>query len=78
MRQKANILLALFGAPEVILMDEPEAHLDEKSLAALIACFTNLADTGTQLICATHFTQPWLQQVDKEQIQTVKFPMVAA
>lgn len=78
MRQKANILLALFGAPEAILLDEPEAHLDEKSLAALITSFTKLTDIGAQLICATHYTIPWQQHVEKEKMQMAQFPMLTA
>lgn len=48
------VLDAMFAHPGLYLMDEPEAALSFSSCLRLVALMQQLADTGGQVICATH------------------------
>jgi predicted ATPase len=48
------IFESMFNGPGLYLMDEPEAALSFRSCLHLIALMRQLADSGAQVICATH------------------------
>lgn len=49
-----TVLNKMFSEPGLYLLDEPEAALSFSSCLRLIALIQRLADTGGQVICATH------------------------
>ena len=49
-----EILDAMLAEPGLYFFDEPESPLSFTSCLRLVAKFTELADTGSQIICATH------------------------
>lgn len=53
-QQRVAIARALVNDPEVILADEPTAHLDTKLSLDLIEILKGLHDTGRTIIIATH------------------------
>ncbi|MFW5420860.1 AAA family ATPase [Nocardiopsis sp. CNT-189] len=48
------ILQAMFDRPGLYLMDEPEAALSFLSCLRLVGLMHDLAESGSQIICATH------------------------
>jgi len=53
-QQRVAIARALVNDPEIILADEPTAHLDTKLSLDLIEILKGLHDTGRTIIIATH------------------------
>lgn len=53
-QQRAAIARALVIAPDVAVLDEPTAHQDETSAAAVAAVLRRAADAGTGCLVATH------------------------
>jgi iron complex transport system ATP-binding protein len=53
-RQLATLARALAQQPEVLLLDEPAAHLDLSNQARLLAILGQLAAQGTTLMLTTH------------------------
>jgi predicted ATPase len=49
-----QVLAGRFSERGLYLLDEPEAPLSFRSCLALIAVLTDLARSGSQIICATH------------------------
>lgn len=52
--QRLCIARALTTSPEVLLMDEPTAHLDEEAALEIEALARALADSGVHLIWVSH------------------------
>jgi PrtD family type I secretion system ABC transporter len=63
-RQRIGMARAIFGNPKFIVMDEPNAHLDQLGEAALAEAVTELKRRGTTLVIITHRTN-LLELVDK-------------
>lgn len=53
-RQRVAIARALYGRPRYVVMDEPNASLDDIGDNALIACIRAMKATGTSFIITTH------------------------
>ncbi len=53
-QQRVAIARALVGRPEIIIADEPTAHLDNRLAGELMDIFTLLRNEGKTLIIATH------------------------
>jgi len=60
-RQLVSLSRALFGRPSLLLLDEPDAHLDINGEAALKKTMTTLRAQGTAILVSTH--RPGLLQV---------------
>ena len=53
-QQRVAIARALVNRPQVLIADEPTAHLDSRLSRELLARFTALKHTGLTLVIATH------------------------
>ncbi len=53
-RQRLAIARALYGEPKFIVMDEPNANLDEKGEADLVATIHRLRQAGATVVITTH------------------------
>ena len=51
---RANLAVALLGAPELLVLDEPTVGLDPVLRDSLWALFRRLAETGTTLLVSSH------------------------
>lgn len=61
-QQRVAIARALIADPEVIIADEPTAHLDQALAEELISIFADLNSDGKTIIIATH--DPFLYQAN--------------
>ena len=53
-RQRIALARAVFGAPRILLLDEPAAYLDEEGEAAVARMIAGLAEAGTAIVFASH------------------------
>lgn len=53
-RQRLGIARAICGAPDLVLLDEPTAHLDSDGERALLEAIASLKAGGTVVIVASH------------------------
>ncbi len=53
-RQRIGLARAFYGMPRILVLDEPNAHLDADGEAALLAAFEEARRQGTTLILITH------------------------
>lgn len=63
-RQVVALARALFGAPKILFLDEPNAHLDASGETRLMATLRTLKEAGATVVVSTHRTG-LLQAVDK-------------
>jgi energy-coupling factor transporter ATP-binding protein EcfA2 len=57
-RQRVALAAALAGRPDVVVLDEPTAGLDDEARAALDALLTAAAGRGALVVCADHVGLP--------------------
>jgi PrtD family type I secretion system ABC transporter len=55
-RQRIGLARALFGKPEIVVLDEPNANLDSTGETALIGAIRYLKEVGSTVIFVTHKT----------------------
>jgi len=53
-RQRGAIVRALVHAPEVLLLDEPTAHVDAENAEAVLSILASLRDEGRTIVASTH------------------------
>lgn len=63
-RQRIALARALYGSPSLIILDEPNAALDDAGLSALISAMNALKKQGKTIVLITHH-KPLLSVTDK-------------
>jgi ABC-type protease/lipase transport system fused ATPase/permease subunit len=53
-RQRIALARAVFGAPRLVILDEPAAYLDAEGEAAVLRLVAALAARGTAVVLASH------------------------
>ncbi len=52
--QRVALARALFGKPQIVILDEPNAHLDNESEQQLVETLTQLKKDGVTIVVAAH------------------------
>ncbi|MBC4012854.1 type I secretion system permease/ATPase [Morganella morganii] len=63
-RQRIALARALYGSPPLIILDEPNAALDDAGLSALLTAMNTLKKQGKTIVLITHH-KPLLSVTDK-------------
>lgn len=53
-RQRIGLARAVYGRPKLVVLDEPNANLDDEGEAALLRAVTQLRDNGAMVLLVTH------------------------
>jgi ABC-type protease/lipase transport system fused ATPase/permease subunit len=53
-RQRVGLARAVFGSPKLVVLDEPNAHLDSVGEKALLSCIEALKESGATVVLVTH------------------------
>lgn len=64
-RRRLDLALAVWGAPDLIVLDEPTAGLDPESRATLWGLVRELRDGGTTVLMTTHHLEEAEQLADR-------------
>ncbi|MGK7870684.1 ATP-binding cassette domain-containing protein [Falsiroseomonas sp. E2-1-a20] len=63
-RQGVAMARAVFGAPSLLVLDEPEAGLDATGIEGLLAAVAAAKARGAVVVLVTHQPGPWVALVD--------------
>lgn len=63
-RQRIALARALYGSPVLLILDEPDAALDDAGLSALLSAINTLKKQGKTIVLITHH-KPLLSVTDK-------------
>lgn len=64
-RRRLDVILALYGEPELIFLDEPTTGLDPQSRAALWELITEVHDAGATIMLTTHYLEEAQELADR-------------
>lgn len=53
-RQRVGLARAVYGSPKLVVLDEPNAHLDSVGEKALLSCIEELKKSGATVVLVTH------------------------
>lgn len=53
-RQRVGLARAVYGSPKLVVLDEPNAHLDSVGEKALLSCIEALKKSGATVVLVTH------------------------
>lgn len=59
--QQIALARALYGDPNIVILDEPDSHLDEAGIAALTATIDGLRKRGATVLICSHRAMPTLK-----------------
>ncbi len=65
-RQRIALARALYRTPRLVLLDEPDANLDEAGRKILADALNGLKDQGAVVLVVTH--QPWIDTVKDQEL----------
>lgn len=65
MKQRLAFVTSLIGDPDILLLDEPTANIDEQSQRLLQLWLTELKQQGRTIIVSTHFQNGVLSLADR-------------
>jgi putative ABC transport system ATP-binding protein len=74
-QQRAALARAIVVEPDVLLADEPTAHVDQASAEVVLTVLRRVADRGTAVIAATH--DPRVHAVADRRLRLDKGRLVA-
>jgi ABC-2 type transport system ATP-binding protein len=57
MARRANLAAGLIGRPDLILLDEPTAGIDEENRDLILRTLINLREQGSMILMVNHYYQ---------------------
>ncbi|QCX27798.1 ABC transporter ATP-binding protein [Nocardioides jishulii] len=64
-KRRLDFATAVYGGPDLVILDEPTTGLDIQSRDSLWAAVDRLRDTGTTVVLTTHYLEEAQQRADR-------------